>query len=67
MIGAQGGKQLYCMHYEVGTSATLQEARGACPTAHSPFERSILLASLLADAEAEEDDIIHAFPKVLAS
>jgi 8-amino-3,8-dideoxy-alpha-D-manno-octulosonate transaminase len=42
-------------------------AKGACPTADSLFERSILLAIPSCLTEADEDDIIHAFRKVLAS
>jgi dTDP-4-amino-4,6-dideoxygalactose transaminase len=41
--------------------------KGACPTADSLFERSILLAIPSCLTEADEDDIIHAFRKVLAS
>jgi dTDP-4-amino-4,6-dideoxygalactose transaminase len=42
-------------------------AKGACPTADSLFERSILLAIPSCLTEADEDDVIHAFRKVLAN
>ncbi len=41
-------------------------AKGTCPVADSLFERSILLAIPSCLTEADEDDIIHAFRKVLA-
>jgi 8-amino-3,8-dideoxy-alpha-D-manno-octulosonate transaminase len=40
-------------------------AKGTCPVADSLFERSILLAIPSCLTEPDEDDIIHAFQKVL--
>jgi 8-amino-3,8-dideoxy-alpha-D-manno-octulosonate transaminase len=40
--------------------------KGTCPVADRLFERSILLAIPSCLSEADEDDIIHAFRKVLA-
>ncbi len=42
-------------------------AKGACPTADSLFERTILLAIPSCLTEKDEDDIIHAFEKVLSA
>jgi 8-amino-3,8-dideoxy-alpha-D-manno-octulosonate transaminase len=42
-------------------------AKGTCPVADSLFERSILLAIPSCLTELDEDDIIHALRKVLAS
>jgi dTDP-4-amino-4,6-dideoxygalactose transaminase len=44
----------------------LQYAKGTCPVADNLFERSILLAIPSCLTETDEDDIIHAFRKVLA-
>lgn len=41
-------------------------AKGTCPAADSLFERSLLLAIPSCLAEQDEDDIIHAFDKVLS-
>jgi len=40
--------------------------KGACPVADSLFERSVLLAIPSCLSAADEDDIIHAFRKVLS-
>jgi dTDP-4-amino-4,6-dideoxygalactose transaminase len=42
-------------------------AKGTCPAADSLFERSVLLTVPSCLTLADEDDIIHAFQKVLAS
>lgn len=42
-------------------------AKGACPVADSLFERSILLAIPSCLTQADEDDIIRAFEKVLGA
>jgi len=39
--------------------------KGTCPTADSLFERSILIAIPSCLKRRDEDDIIHAFGKVL--
>jgi 8-amino-3,8-dideoxy-alpha-D-manno-octulosonate transaminase len=44
----------------------LQYAKGTCPVADDLFERSILLAIPSCLTETDEDEIIHAFRKVLA-
>ncbi len=41
--------------------------RGVCPVADSLFERSILIAIPSCLTEKDEDDIIHAFDKVLST
>jgi dTDP-4-amino-4,6-dideoxygalactose transaminase len=43
-----------------------QYAKGTCPVADDLFERSILLAIPSCLTETDEDDVIHAFRKVLA-
>lgn len=47
-------------------SSKLQYAKGTCPVADDLFERSILIAIPSCLTETDEDDIIHAFRKVLA-
>lgn len=42
-------------------------AKGTCPQADSLFERSVLLTIPSVLTKADEDDIIHAFQKVLAN
>jgi dTDP-4-amino-4,6-dideoxygalactose transaminase len=44
----------------------MQYAKGTCPVADDLFERSILLAIPSCLSEKDEDEIIHAFRKVLA-
>ena len=44
----------------------LQYGKGTCPVADNLFERSILLAIPSCLTETDEDEIIHAFQKVLA-
>lgn len=44
-----------------------QYAKGTCPVADDLFERSILLAIPSCLTRADEDDIIHAFRKVLTT
>jgi 8-amino-3,8-dideoxy-alpha-D-manno-octulosonate transaminase len=46
-----------------GSTATYH--KGTCPVADSLFERSILLAIPSCLSERDEDDIVHAFRKVL--
>ncbi|MGB7434174.1 MAG: hypothetical protein WBW49_02060, partial [Candidatus Acidiferrum sp.] len=41
-------------------------AKGSCPVADSLFERSILLAIPSCLTEKDENDIIHAFHKILS-
>lgn len=41
--------------------------KGACPVADSLFERSVLIAVPSCLTEKDEDDIIHAFDKVLSA
>jgi len=43
-----------------------QYTKGTCPIADSLFERSILMAIPSCLTESDEDDVIHAFQKVLA-
>jgi len=45
--------------------SALQYAKGACPVADDLFERSILFAIPSCLGEADENDIIHSFRKVL--
>jgi hypothetical protein len=44
-----------------------QTAQGTCPTAHGLFETQYPTGLPSSLTEAEEDDIIHAFRKLLAS
>ncbi len=47
-------------------NSKMQYAKGTCPVADDLFERSILLAIPSCLSQTDEDEIIHAFRKVLA-
>lgn len=51
---------------ENSASVNVSYAKGTCPVADSLFERSILLAVPSCLTEADEQDIVHAFKKVMA-
>jgi 8-amino-3,8-dideoxy-alpha-D-manno-octulosonate transaminase len=52
-------------HLEENRGSTASYQKGTCPVADSLFERSILLAIPSCLTEKDEEDIVHAFRKVL--